>query len=223
MRLNTSWGYSAMHMACISENIFMVEMLLKHLSLSGDIVNCSANKVGLTPLQLAPENNEGDALRMLLLEDPRLDVNQSMDAKGTSPLLWLYAKRNDPDIGEKAERVMAMLLNTRDDIDINAVDGAGNNLLQLAIRANDVDTVKCVLVRFTVDLSHQNRQGQTVLHMAIYKSPAIKVALFEKGGVEDLEDVNGNTAGTLAEMMGDDQLCDAIDLHDNSSKITYGR
>ena len=82
---------------------------------------------------------------------------------------------------------------------VNIIDNKGETLLSYAIRQKKVDKCQIILTSKTLDLSYQDKNGNSYLHLAIlYKLEKIAQILIEKGININKQNKNGKTCLDLA-------------------------
>ena len=82
---------------------------------------------------------------------------------------------------------------------VNIIDNKGETLLSYAIRQKKVDKCKIILTSKTLDLSYQDKNGNSYLHLAIlYKLEKVAQILIEKGININKQNKNGKTCLDLA-------------------------
>ena len=82
---------------------------------------------------------------------------------------------------------------------INLIDNKGETLLSYAMRQKKVDKCQVILTSKTLDLSYQDKNGNSYLHLAIlYKLEKVAQILIEKGININKRNKNGRTCLDLA-------------------------
>ena len=82
---------------------------------------------------------------------------------------------------------------------VNSIDNKGETLLSYAIKRKNDDVCQLILTSKTLDLSYQDKNGNTYLHLAVlYKLEKISQILIEKGININKQNKNGKTCLDLA-------------------------
>ncbi|MBD9354672.1 ankyrin repeat domain-containing protein [Methylomonas albis] len=82
-------------------------------------------------------------------------------------------------------------------------DSKGNNALMGVAFKGDMPTARWFLDNGGCDVNHQNRAGQTALMMAsLFGREAIIQLLMKHGARADIQDLQGNSAASLAQAQG---------------------
>ena len=82
---------------------------------------------------------------------------------------------------------------------VNSIDNKGETLLSYAIKRKNDDICQLILTSKTLDLSYQDKNGNTYLHLAVlYKLEKISQILIEKGININKQNKNGKTCLDLA-------------------------
>ena len=82
---------------------------------------------------------------------------------------------------------------------VNSIDNKGETLLSYAIKKKNDDVCQLILTSKTLDLSYQDKNGNTYLHLAVlYKLEKISQILIEKGININKQNKNGKTCLDLA-------------------------
>ena len=82
---------------------------------------------------------------------------------------------------------------------VNKIDSKGETLLSYAIRKKKVDKCQIILTSKILDLSYQDKNGNSYLHLAIlYKLEKVAQILIEKGINFNKQNKNGKTCLDLA-------------------------
>ena len=82
---------------------------------------------------------------------------------------------------------------------VNSIDNKGETLLSYAIKKKNDDVCQLILTSKTLDLSYQDKNGNSYLHLAVlYKLEKISQILIEKGININKQNKNGKTCLDLA-------------------------
>ena len=82
---------------------------------------------------------------------------------------------------------------------VNSIDNKGETILSYAIRKKKVDKCQLILTSKILDLSYQDKNGNSYLHLAIlYKLEKVAQILIEKGIDINKQNKNGKTCLDLA-------------------------
>ena len=82
---------------------------------------------------------------------------------------------------------------------VNSIDNKGETLLSYAIKRKNDDVCQLILTSKTLDLSYQDKNGNTYLHLAVlFKLEKISQILIEKGININKQNKNGKTCLDLA-------------------------
>ena len=97
---------------------------------------------------------------------------------------------------------------------VNSIDNKGETLLSYAIKRKNDDVCQLILTSKTLDLSYQDKNGNTYLHLAVlYKLEKISQILIEKGININKQNKNGKTCLDLAYLNNFESL---IFIHKNN-------
>ncbi|XP_050409060.1 putative ankyrin repeat protein RF_0381 [Patella vulgata] len=174
---------SVLHLAIQNGNAGIVDILLYN---HGCDVNLS-DKVGVTPLLLAVEQNEIEIVT--LLQTHGADVNKQ-NSRGMSPLHLAIKK------GSK--HIVDILLNNHS-CDVNLSDKEGITPLLLAVEQNEIEIVTLLQIH-GADVNKQNSRGMSPLHLAIKKGSKhiVDILLNDHSCDVNLSDKEGITPLLLA-------------------------
>lgn len=180
-------GNSELTFAAIYNDAFAAGLLLKK-GANPDVKNRS----GSTPLMAACERGSIETVKILLMNNPKADVNAS-DKHGETPLSLAAANGHS--------RITALLINAG--AKVNTVNRHGNTpLLSCAINGR-LKSIK-QLIKGGADINSRGMWHKTALHISVMKNfGAITQALIEAGADLNAKDQLGATPLGLAAAQGD--------------------
>jgi len=178
-------GYTALHAAVLRNNVALVKSILKHggdpnarvakgtvVRRSGPDFALTTDLIGATPFFLAAKFSEPEIMRTLAAAGA--NAHESLK-DGTTPLMaaaspvrpGVCLDVNDNCALPVDEHQMLDAMKTALDLDanINAVDGAGQTALHLAV-SKGFNSVVQLLVANGAKLDIKNNRGQTPLQLA---------------------------------------------------------
>ena len=151
----------------------------------------------------------------LLLDN--FDVN-SRDSLGNTPIL--YASQNHSKVNIEIIKYLF-----RYGADIKAVNNNGDNILMMALKAeNDLVLLTYLLNLNYIDLNAKNSQGETALMLAAkhYTNPILVDTLLKFGADVNAKDNNGKTAYQIAkEYNTNPAIAEIINKYMNMGLFTY--
>ena len=152
-------------------SIAVLKFLLPHV----DDINAK-DKKGQSALAKAASRNSPEAVSFLLAK--KADIN-TIDAKGNS-LSYYLVNNFDAKKPERFESKLKAM--QKAGLDITKSQQAGNTLLHLAVKENDLALLKR-LQEFDIDINKKNDDGNTALHLAAMtsKDGSILKYLIEQG------------------------------------------
>lgn len=171
---------NALHLAAARNN-FVVLNFLKDLK-----INLAArNAKGMTPLNLAIVRNHIESVRTFL-EYPYININTS----GIKTPLMFACEYGNLDIID---------LLIENGADLNLQDESLYAAIHYAVIAKRIDVVKHLIKQDNLDVNTTTNEGWTALHFAAQLGyHEIAEVLLNTGKIENIKDINGNSALDLA-------------------------
>ncbi|XP_067654247.1 ankyrin repeat domain-containing protein 50-like [Haliotis asinina] len=185
LSLRTRGGDNALHLACYGGHLETVTLIL---SLNVMDIN-SKGQYSRTPVMKAAENGHRDVVEFLvgrgadvsLVDRDGDNVLHLACRSGDVETVKLILSLNAMDVNSRGRYsmtpVMAAARSGHKDVveflvgrgaDLSLVDKDGSNILHLASRGGDVETVKLILSLKVVDINARNNKGQTAVYCARY-------------------------------------------------------
>ena len=162
---------------------------LQRLIASGVDINSPYSKTGMTPLMQAAQAGKLDAMKLLLAQKPKLDVDAqdkeqrtamyyAVENKNSDALTLLKQHKADPNIparfgrypimeaaqrgDAKSVKILASGGRAKENSDLSKKDVNERTALHEAAKYGNADTVKVLLEEYA-DVSHQDVQGRSAL------------------------------------------------------------
>jgi ankyrin repeat protein len=194
-------GQTPLHCAAESNSEEMAKLLIAY----GADVNAK-RKDGETPLSLTLGASSGHFMELMLAHGA--DVNAKY---GGSTLLHLAASGRNEIVG--------LLLGTRSDVDVNAIDDRRNTSLHLAVFHGYKEAAELLLAR-GANVDARNQCDETPLHLAVLKRHHnwdvsrryrdVAELLLANGAEVNAKTNKGSTALHLAAITGDKSMAELL-------------
>ena len=103
---------------------------------------------------------------------------------------------------------------------VNTIDNNGETLLTYAIKQNKIDICQLILTSNIIDLSYQDKNGNSYLHLAVMESlEGIVKSLIEKGIYLNIQNNDGNTPLHIAYLKNNNAIINILINNHIDTKI----
>ena len=179
-------GNTALHLACIEENVEFVDVIIKS---EGSRYIGVKNKKGYTPLLIACLKNNTKIATILVSASTSYEMFMLLRTSDSLHIFVNMMNEKNPEL----HRLIKEKIN-------EACDGNGNTLLHIACKFGNVKVVKVIRdygIRIQCDPNATNNDGDTPLHLACrVDNPQIAEVLLDMKSDVNVQNKDGETPFT---------------------------